>query len=170
MTANPCLVTLRRPTRAGREQPVRVVELRVEAVALDWKGEPVVVLREVEGQRAVFIWVGVIEVSAITLPLDKQTPPRPLTHDLIMRILDQLQAEVTRVVISDVREVTYYATLELCAGGVTCAIDCRPVDGLAVALRANAPVFIEAELLERLGTVAQDPGITIVNPGEPTVH
>lgn len=149
---------------------MRDVELKVEAVALDWKGEPVVVLREVVGQRAVFIWVGVLEVSAVSLPLEKQTPPRPLTHDLIVQILGELQAEVVRVVITDARDVTYYATLELQTLSGTCAIDCRPVDGLAVALRTGAPIFMDADLLDRLGGVGQNPEVTIVNPEEPTVH
>ncbi len=149
---------------------MRHVEIKVEAVALDWKGEPVIVLREVEGQRAVFIWVGVMEVSAVSLPLEKQVPPRPLTHDLIANLLEELRVEVARVIISDMRDVTYYATLELESAGGPCQVDCRPVDALAVALRTGAPIFIEADLLDRLGSVGQNPEITIVNPGEPTVH
>ena len=146
------------------------IELKVEAIALDWKGEPVVVLREVGGHRAVFIWVGVLEVSAISFPLEKQTPPRPLTHDLLVRILQQLEAQVERVIISDMQEVTYYATLDLRTPTGVCSVDCRPVDGLAVALRTNAPVFIDSDLMERLGSMNQSPQITVVNTDEPTVH
>jgi uncharacterized protein len=153
---------------------VKTVELKVEAVALDWKGEPVVVLREAQGQRAVFIWIGVLEASAISLPLGNETAPRPLTHDLIVKILEELQAEVTRVVISDVQDVTYYAALELTTtGNRSISIDCRPSDAIAIALRTNAPLFIDADLLERLEEAQQEVQqgqVTLVPPGEPTVH
>jgi hypothetical protein len=152
---------------------VDTIELKVEAVALDWKGEPVVVLREANGRRAVFIWIGVLEAGAITLQLGRQTPPRPLTHDLIIRILEQLQASVERVLISDLQDVTYYATLDLRAGDRVCSIDCRPSDGIAIAMRANAPVLIDSDLLARLEQTQQElqeGQITIVEPGEPTVH
>lgn len=149
------------------------IELKVEAVALDWKGEPVVVLREVNGQRAVFIWIGVLEAGAITLHLSNQTPPRPLTHDLILRVLEQLQVTVERVLISDLQDVTYYATLDLRVGDRVCSIDCRPSDGIAVALRANAPVLIDTDLLTRLQETQreiQQGQVTLVDPGEPVVH
>ena len=152
---------------------MKTIELRVEAVALDWKGEPVVVLREVNGQRAVFIWIGVLEASAITLQLGNQSPTRPLTHDLIVLILEQLQASVERVIISDLQEVTYYASLDLRVGDRVCSIDCRPSDGIAIAMRTNAPVLIDSDLLSRLEQTQQElqqGQITLVEPGEPTVH
>lgn len=150
-----------------------MIELEVEAVALDWKGEPVVVLREVNGKRAVFIWIGVLEASAITLHLGHQTPPRPLAHDLIIRILDQVHVSVARLTINDLRDVTYYATLDLRVGDEIHSIDCRPSDGIAIALRAGAPVLIDLDLLIRLEQQQQElqqGGVTIVDPGEPTVH
>ena len=152
---------------------MKTIELKVEAVALDWKGEPVVVLREVGGQRAVFIWIGVLEASAITIPLGNQAPPRPLTHDLIIQILEQLEASVERVLISDLQDVTYYATLDLKIGDRVCSIDCRPSDGIAVAMRAKAPILIDTDLLGRLEQSQRDMAqgqVTLVEPGEPVVH
>lgn len=157
---------------AGRE-----VQLTVEAVALDWKGNPIVVLREPEGNRAVFIWVGLLEANAISMPLEEQRPPRPMTHDLIISILEEMEVEVERVTITDMRNATYYATLDLRDGDDRTSIDCRPSDAIAVALRSRSPVYIGEDLLDRLveeqrEAAAWQPSSdsTIVDPGEPTVH
>lgn len=152
------------------------VELKVEAVALDWKGNPIVVLRELGGERAVFIWVGIAEATAISIELEGQRPPRPLTHDLIVLILDRTGVEVERVVITDMQESTYYAHLHLRGTDGTEGIDCRPSDAIAVALRAGAPIHIDSELLDRLdrerkeSEVELSPGATRVEPGETIVH
>lgn len=152
------------------------VQLKVEAVALDWKGDPVVKLRERDGQRAIFIWVGRAEASAINMQLEGQHPPRPMTHDLIVLILGQLGAQVEQVVISDVRDNTYYAHLYLRDGDRSAVIDCRPSDAIAVALRTRAPIYIDHGLLQRLDAeqreseVALSPGSTIVDSGETTIH
>jgi len=152
------------------------VELKVEAVALDWKGNPIVVLRETNGQRAVFIWVGISEATAISMELEKQHPARPMTHDLIAAILSEVEVGVERVVISDMRENTYYADLWLRDGDESASIDCRPSDAIAIALRTKSPIYIDDELLEQLDAARRDsgvelsPGATVVEPGEPTVH
>ncbi len=152
------------------------IKLKVEAVALDWKGTPIVVLREDAGQRAVFIWVGIGEAAAISMHLEGQQPPRPLTHDLIVLILDTTHAKVERVVITDVRGSTYHADLHLRTEGSANAIDCRPSDAIAVALRTGAPIYIDGDLLDRLDKERKEseiefsPGATPVDPGEATVH
>ena len=152
------------------------IELRVEAVALDWKGNPIVVLREMEGHRAVFIWVGISEATAISMHLENQHAPRPLTHDLILSILQEVEVKVERVKVTDMQGVTYYATLDLRDGDDRTSIDCRPSDAIAVALRARAPIHIEEDLLNRLNEQRKDsgvdlsPGAMLVEPGEPTVH
>ncbi len=154
----------------------REVLLKVEAVALDWKGNPIVVLREEEGHRAVFIWVGLSEATAISMQLENQRAPRPLTHDLIVTILNEMQVEVERILITDMRDSTYYATLELRDGDDRTGIDCRPSDAIAIALRTRAPIFIGDDLLDHLDEQRRDsgvelsPGATLVEPGEPTVH
>ncbi len=152
------------------------VELGVEAVALDWKGNPIVVLREKQGHRALFIWVGLSEATAISMHLENQRPPRPMTHDLIVSILREVQVQVERVRISDMQGNTYYAMLELRDGDDTASIDCRPSDAIAVALRARASIYIDEDLLDRLDEQRKDsgielsPGTMVVEPGEPTVH
>jgi uncharacterized protein len=154
---------------------LKTVALKVEAVALDWKGEPVVVLREVDGERAVFIWISMFDATAISLQLEGQKPPRPLTHDLLVSMLGQLEAEVVRVVITEVLGATYYAQLELRVGEKTCCLDCRPSDGIALALRTSAPIYVDADLLSRLESLraegtALSADSTIVEPGDPIVH
>lgn len=160
----------------GEEIGLSAVELKVEAVALDWKGNPIVVLREMDGRRAVFIWVGISEATAISMELEKQSAPRPMTHDLIALILSKVEVTVERVVISDMRENTYYADLWLRNGDQSASIDCRPSDAIAIALRTESPIYIEDDLLESLDAALRDsgvelsPGAMVVEPGEPTVH
>lgn len=155
---------------------MKLVELQVEAVAMDHRGYPVVVLREKGGQRAVFIWIGLMEAGAISMQLEGQRPPRPLTHDLIVSLLAQLGVQVKQVLITDVREDTYYAELWLGMGDATKAVDCRPSDAIAVAVRVNAPIFIDNDLLDRLEAARKESEealsteATVVDPGEPTIH
>ena len=155
-----------------------LVLLKVEAVAVDWKGSPVVVLREKGGQRAVFIWIGLAEASAISWHLEGQKQPRPLTHDLIVLMLSELGAAVDRVVITDMRHTTYFADLIVTVGDRSISLDCRPSDAIAVAVRVDAPLYIGEELLERLEKARQEEEVrtpqssdfTIVDSDEPTVH
>ncbi len=108
--------------------------------------------------------------------LENQRPPRPMTHDLIVSILREVQVQVERVRISDMQGNTYYAMLELRDGDDTASIDCRPSDAIAVALRARASIYIDEDLLDRLDEQRKDsgielsPGTMVVEPGEPTVH
>jgi bifunctional DNase/RNase len=151
-----------------------MIELKVEAVAVDYKGNPVVVLREKKGRRKVFIWIGLAEAQAISLHLDGQQPPRPLTHDLMAMILGELGATVRCITISDMESNTYYAELQIESGDRGASIDCRPSDAIAIALRAEAPVYIDDELLDRLDAMQKESRegdeSTVVDSGETTVH
>ena len=153
-----------------------MVELRVEAIAIDWKGNPIIVLRELDGTRKIFIWVGLPEATAISMHLEGQDAPRPLTHDLIGLILTRLGGSVKQVTITAMEKNTYYAELHVEIADRVEAIDCRPSDAIAVALRSEAPIFIDNELLETLDAARREetadlsPDATIVDSGEPTVH
>lgn len=161
-----------------RSESLRWVELKVEAIALDHKGSPLVVLREKDGQRAVFIWVGLAEAQAISMQLEGRKPPRPFTHDLLLLVIGGLQAKVEEVVITNMQVDTYYADLKLRLGEELMTIDCRPSDAIAVALRANAPIYIGEGLLERLEEARREteageegpPRAVVVDTGETTVH
>lgn len=150
-----------------------MIELKVEAIALDSNTQPVVVLRDQTGKRSLPIWIGPAEAVAISLALEGQTPPRPMTHDLFCTVLGELGGKVEGVIITDVREQTYYARLLLRTQGETREIDCRPSDGIAIALRAQVPVMITEELLTRVEAeqrAREKGGVFVVDPGESTIH
>jgi bifunctional DNase/RNase len=128
-----------------------------ELLAVDVKGvvidpetqSPILFLVDPESNRGLPVWIGLNEARAITLGLEEVTPPRPLTHDLMKRMLDVLNARVERVVISDLKANTYYATLRLRAGRNTWEVDSRPSDAVAMALRYDAPLFLSRELVHK---------------------
>jgi hypothetical protein len=168
-----------RPRKAIRSGPLgqakELVELKVEGVALDTGNSPVVVLREVSGKRSIPIWIGQAEAIAITMKLEGHDAPRPLTHDLLNSVLKELGARLTRVVIADARENIYYARLDLLADANEKTIDCRPSDGIALALRAGAPIMISEELLDRIEKERKEReeregGKVVIDTGETTVH
>ena len=110
---------------------------------------PIVVLKDTDNQRVLPIWVGPVEANAIALQIENVAPPRPMTHDLLRRVLEALGATLSRIVISDLRGSTYYAYLELTRGGERTLVDTRPSDALAVALRTSAPVFVTPAVLDQ---------------------
>ncbi len=128
---------------------MKVVEVRVHGLGTEPKTQQhVVVLRETEGPRVLPIFVGPCEAQAIARLVKREAFPRPLTHDLLGMIVEGLHAKVTRVVIHDLREGTYFASLQLVRGQEVLSIDARPSDSIAVALRAEAPLFVNEELLQ----------------------
>jgi bifunctional DNase/RNase len=128
---------------------VNVVEARVNGLILEHKTQQnVVILRETGGERILPIWIGPGEAQAIRRILAGEPFPRPLTHDLLVLIVEGLKAKVSRVVISDLRENTFYATVLVQRDGEVLSIDARPSDSIAVALRAKAPIFVNEELLQ----------------------
>lgn len=109
---------------------------------------PIVVLRESNGARTLPIWVGVFEANAIALGIEGVSPPRPMTHDLMKRLLERLQGRVERIVVSALKENTFYAVIYVDAGLTEpVPIDARPSDAIALALRTKAPVFVEDTVL-----------------------
>ena len=118
---------------------------------------PAVLLREVADQRRVLpIFIGVYEAEAITLALRKVVPPRPLTHDLLKSVIEEMGASVERVVITELRERTFFAELHLRSGAGPLVISCRPSDSLAVAARVGCKVFVAGAVLEQAGQVPVD--------------
>jgi uncharacterized protein len=133
-------------------QPVTepLVEVRVRAVTIDPQaGSPVVLLEDVQGDRVLPIWVGVFEARAIAMEMDNVAPPRPMTHDLIKTILEGMNAQVTGVVINDLKENTFYAQIALTAGPASLQIDARPSDAIALALRVKAPIRVAKTVFDR---------------------
>jgi bifunctional DNase/RNase len=128
---------------------VNVVEARVNGLVLEHKTQQnIVILREVDGDRILPIWIGPGEAQAIRRILSEEPFPRPLTHDLLHLVVEGLKARIARVVIADLRENTFYASVFVERESEVLSIDARPSDSIAVALRASAPIFVNEKLLQ----------------------
>ncbi len=128
---------------------MNVVEAKVNGLILEPKTQQnVVVLREVLGERILPIWIGPGEAQAIRRILSEEPFPRPLTHDLIALAIEGLKGRVTRIVISDMRDNTFYASIMIMRDDELLSIDARPSDSIAVALRTKAPIYVNDKLLQ----------------------
>jgi uncharacterized protein len=110
---------------------------------------PVVILRDDAETNLLPIWVGLFEANAIALQMEGVTTPRPMTHDLLKNVIEKIQGDVVRVVINALEENTFYAQIHLRVADREVLVDSRPSDAIALALRTNAPVFVEEEVLEK---------------------
>ena len=126
-------------------QEVAVVGLLVD----ERTNAPTIVLQGRRDKRTFAMAIGAAEATGIAFPLQNVTPPRPLTHDLFLTLFGRLHVTVTKVVITDLRDNTYYATLHLSANGAAMELDSRPSDAIALAIRAKAPVFAEERVFEK---------------------
>ena len=130
------------------------LEMKVKQLALDpLSNMPMIVLRDEEDKRSLPIWVGLAEANAIALELEKISHARPMTHDLIRNILETVGARVTKVVVNDLKENTFYAIIHLRLGSADLTVDSRPSDAIAVALRVDAPIFVAEEVLTKAESV-----------------
>jgi bifunctional DNase/RNase len=126
------------------------VKMGVKALIVDpIANMPVVILRDEEEQNLLPIWVGIFEANAIALQMEGVTTPRPMTHDLLKSIIEKVEGDVVRVVINDLEENTFYAQIHLRVADREVLIDSRPSDAIALALRADAPVYVEQAVLEK---------------------
>jgi bifunctional DNase/RNase len=117
---------------------------------------PVVILRDAADGVFLPIWVGIFEANAIAIEMEKVTTPRPMTHDLLRNVLKELETKVERIVINDLRDNTFFATIHLSRGAATWNIDSRPSDAIALALRSKADIFVEEEVLEKSRTLREE--------------
>jgi bifunctional DNase/RNase len=132
------------------EKTIMLVAVRVDRVTLDaHTNRFVVILRDDVNNRWLPIVVGNTEAQAIALQLENVAPPRPLTHDLIKNLLESIEAKIARVVVSDLRENTYYALISLKVNSHDTDIDARPSDAIALALRMHAPIFVNADVMDK---------------------
>jgi bifunctional DNase/RNase len=127
-----------------------LVEMSVKGLMIDpVQNVPIVILRDANQQRALPIWVGPVEANAIALQIENIATPRPMTHDLLRDVLAQLGTTLLRVIISDLRDGTFYAYLELERAGERHFVDARPSDAIALSLRTRAPIFVDSRVLEQ---------------------
>jgi bifunctional DNase/RNase len=123
--------------------------MSIKALTIDpFTNTPIVILFDKEGQRVLPIWVGVFEANAIAQQIENIAPERPMTHDLLRNVIRDLNATVQKIVVSDLQENTFYALIYLTLPTGTVAIDARPSDAIALALRAHAPIFVEDRVID----------------------
>ncbi len=135
------------------------IEMRIRGLMMDpVTNMPIVILKDVNGAAVLPIWVGIYEANAIALEIEKVTTPRPMTHDLLKNLLLGLDTQVRKVVVSDLRDDTFYALIWLEKDGQIISIDSRPSDALALALRVDCPIFVEEDVLKnsKVSSVASD--------------
>jgi len=130
------------------------IEMTIKGLMVDpITNMPIVILRDKDGHRVLPIWVGVFEANAIALQIENVTTPRPMTHDLLKNVIADLRARIEKIVVSDLKENTFFALIYLSVGGEIMAIDARPSDAIALALRARAPIFVEERVIDHAKTV-----------------
>jgi len=134
-----------------------LVSMSIKGLMLDpVSNSPIVVLKDEDEKFFLPIWVGIFEANAIALQLENITTPRPMTHDLLRNMINELDAQVTRVVINDLRDSTFFAQIRVLVGGKTLEVDARPSDAIALALRTEAPIFVAQSVLEQAQTITPD--------------
>ena len=145
-----------------------MLRMIIEGVGFDHLKQTVVVLKDWEGQKLLPIWIGPSEAKAIALELEGARPSRPLSHDILLGLIHMVQGKVARVVINDLQDSTFFATIDVDTPHGMKHIDSRPSDAIAVAVRAKCPVFVdgsvESALIEMSEVVTSDP--TVENPAE----
>ena len=131
------------------------IEMTIKGLMIDpITNMPIIILRDQEGQHILPIWVGVFEANAIALQIENVQTPRPMTHDLLKNIISDLEAQVERIVVCELKENTFYATIYLRSEGRgTRTIDARPSDAIALALRTRSPIFVEDAVIQSAKSV-----------------
>lgn len=127
-----------------------LIKMKVAGLTIDpLTNTPIVILKDIDEKKAIPIWIGLFEASAIATELEKITFSRPMTHDLMYEILKTVKIEIIKVEIHDLRNNTFFANLHLLKDGDIIVIDSRPSDAIALALRANATIFVDEKVIEK---------------------
>ncbi|HZI17230.1 MAG TPA: bifunctional nuclease family protein [Pyrinomonadaceae bacterium] len=126
------------------------IEVKIRGLMMDpSSGTPIVILKDVNSELMLPIWVGAYEANAIALEIEKVTPQRPMTHDLLRNLIVEMRATVARVVVTELKENTFYAVIELKSqNGEALALDSRPSDAIALALRVDCPIYVNVEVIQ----------------------
>jgi bifunctional DNase/RNase len=125
------------------------IEMTIKGLMIDpITNMPIVILKDKEGDRVLPIWVGIFEANAIALQIENIATPRPMTHDLLRNVLNDLEASVQKIVVSELRDNTFYAMIYINRNEGILAVDSRPSDAIALALRTKSPIFVEESVVE----------------------
>jgi bifunctional DNase/RNase len=126
-----------------------LIEMSIKGLMVDpITNMPIVILKDAQSERVLRIWVGIFEANAIALQIENIATQRPMTHDLLKNIIKELDGQVERVVVCDLKDNTFYAVIYLTVRGETIAIDSRPSDALALALRTRSPILVEESVID----------------------
>ena len=145
------------------------IEVKIRALMMDPNsGTPIIILKDVNSETMLPIWVGAYEANAIVLEIEKIAPPRPMTHDLLRNLIVELGMKVDRVVVTSLRDNTFYAVIEITADdGEAMRLDSRPSDAIALALRADCPIYVDLEVIQASqNKIATDDEIADIESGE----
>src|SRR5262245_8819992 len=130
------------------------VEMRIKGLMLDpVTNMPIIILSDMEGQRILPIWVGFFEANAIALQMENVATPRPMTHDLLKNVISGLNATVKKILVNNLWDNTFYALIYIEMNGEILAIDSRPSDAIAIALRMKYPIFVEVEVIQKAKSI-----------------
>ena len=125
------------------------IEMTIKGLMVDpVTNMPILILRDHDGERVLPLMVGVFEANAIALQIENMSTPRPMTHDLLRSVIEDLKAAVEKIVVSDLKDKTFYALIYLRIGGKLVAVDSRPSDAIALALRVRAPIYVEDSVID----------------------
>ena len=126
------------------------IEVKIRALMMDPNsGTPIIILKDVQSETMLPIWVGAWEANAIALEIEKIAPPRPMTHDLLRNLIVELGVQVDRVVVTSLRDNTFFAVIEMRnSDGDRMVLDSRPSDAIALALRADCPIYVDMEVIK----------------------
>jgi len=131
-----------------------LIEMTIKGLMVDpITNMPIVILKDKDGERVLPIWVGIFEANAIALQIENIATPRPMTHDLLRNIITDLEGQVDRVVVSDLKDNTFFAIIHLTVKGEHVVVDARPSDAIALALRTRAPILVEETVIDNAKTV-----------------
>ena len=131
-----------------------LIEMAIKGLMIDQvTSTPIIVLRDKDATRVLEIWVGVFEANAIAVQIENTASPRPMTHDLLRNVIEDLQAAVEKIVVCDLKENTFYALIHLRTPAGPVAIDARPSDAIALALRTRAPILVEERVIDNAKSV-----------------
>ena len=131
-----------------------LVEMKVRGITLDpVTNMPIIILRDMENSKSLPIWIGIFEANAIASEMEKLSPPRPMTHDLLKNMIEGLKSKVKRIIVNDLRNNTFFAIIELEKNGANVSIDSRPSDAIALALRVKVPIMVSDEVIKKAKTI-----------------
>jgi bifunctional DNase/RNase len=143
------------------------IEVKIRALMMDPNsGTPIIILKDINSETMLPIWVGNYEANAIALEIEKIAPPRPMTHDLLRNLIVEMGVRVERVVVTELRDNTFFAVIEMrTSEGSSMVLDSRPSDAIALALRSDCPIFVDAEVIRASRNTVADGDTGSVDAG-----